>query len=99
MSRKDRRELERDRKKLSKKTERLNPNTTELVERLAAYKFDNYVKLFKDLLSQATFQAMRENKVGEDRAYKIMNRINEIMIENVEEGKGEEIQDELHRCS
>lgn len=99
MSRKDRREAERDRKKLAKKVERLDSNTTELIEKLAAYKFDNYVKLFKELLSQATFQAMRENRIGEDRANKIMNRINEIMIESVEEGKGEELQNELHRCS
>lgn len=87
MSRQERRRNERTKEKLQKKINHLDGNTTLLIEQLAAKKFDNYVKLFKELISQATFQAMRENRVGEDRAYKIMNRINEIMIESTEERK------------
>ena len=87
MSRQERRKIEREKEKLQKKINHLDGNTTKLVEMLAAKKFDNYIKYFKELLSQAVFQAMRENRVGEDRAYKIMNRINEIMIESTEERK------------
>ena len=87
MSRQERRKIEREKEKLQKRVNKLDKNTLELVDKLAEQRLDTYVKLFKEYLSEATFEAMRENRVGEDRAYKIMNRINEIMIESTEERK------------
>lgn len=84
MNRQHKRSVEREEQKLNKKLKTLDATTLKMVDMLALRKFDDYVKLMKELLSESTYEAMRDNRVGEERANRILNRINEIMFEKAE---------------
>ncbi|MBU5486492.1 hypothetical protein KQI86_19510 [Clostridium sp. MSJ-11] len=84
MNRQQRKAMQREQNKLEKKLNKLDATSLKMVEVLAMQRFDEYVKLVKELLSGSTYEAMRENRVGEERANRILVRINEIMFEKSE---------------
>lgn len=73
MNRQERRNHERLKNKLQTKVDKMDNTQTIIVEKLAQQLFDDAIKEMLPVINDAVFSAMRENRVGEERAYRILD--------------------------
>ena len=76
---------ERNKSRYTNELNNLTVSQKRLVEKLANEISDNTIKGLAELINQSYYQAMRSNRVGEDRARKILEQT-ELLIK-LEGGK------------
>jgi hypothetical protein len=84
MNRQERRNNQRLRDKLQSKVDKMDNTQAIIVEKLAQKLFDDAITEMLPVINDAVFSAMRENRVGEERAYRILEVADKYIAE---EGK------------
>lgn len=79
MNRNARRKAEREHTVYSKAVNKLTPLQTQLIDKLALQKADTMVFNISKIINDCYFKAMRENRVGKERADRILARTEELI--------------------
>lgn len=80
MKREEKRKLKRERDKLSKTINKLNNNQILLVDKLAEERAVDLFKKMEKYIFKVTKETMRENRIGKERADKIIKEIKNKII-------------------
>lgn len=83
MGRAEKRREQREFNKAAEEIKRLSPAAIRIIEKYAKLEAEEKLELYKKMVDNAVFNAMRENKIGQDRAYKIMERASELIIQGI----------------
>lgn len=79
MNRTEARRNQREKEKLCKTVNKLTPNQIKLVDTLAEQKADKLLDVFKRLITESMTKSMRQNRIGLERANKVIEDANKIM--------------------
>ena len=84
MSRSQRRHPELFKKRL--KTNSLTDDQNKLIDKLAIEKSELFIQTTANIINECYFEAMRTNRVGKERAMRILNRTEELIKIKASEG-------------
>ena len=81
MSRADLRAQIRENQKLAKEINKLTPNQLKLIDKITEFRTNEIIEVYKELVDKSVFETMRANRVGVERANRIMDQANEVIVE------------------
>jgi hypothetical protein len=87
MNRNKRRQAQRNNEVFSKAVNKLTPLQVKVIDRLADQKAAAKVEYISTVINDCLYSALRENKVGEERAANIINRCEELINEHSDSPK------------
>jgi len=81
VSRADLRAQIRENQKLAKEINKLTPNQLKLIDKITEFRTNEIIEVYKELVDKSVFETMRANRVGVERANRIMDQANEVIVE------------------
>jgi hypothetical protein len=70
--------------KATNEIKKLSPEAIRIIEKYARQEAEEKLEQYKSMVDNAVFNAMRSNRAGEQRAYRIMEQANKLMLEEIE---------------
>ncbi len=78
------RRIERHQQKLEKELNKLTPNQLKLFNEVIEQRTNETLEIYKKLVDEAVFTALRENRVGEEIANRVMDHANKLIREEID---------------
>jgi hypothetical protein len=63
--------------------QKLSPEAIRVIEQYARQEAGEKLELYKKMVDDAVFNAMRCNRISEQRAYRVMEQANKLMVEEL----------------
>jgi hypothetical protein len=83
MNRQQKRQQVRQIDKARVELQKLSPEAIRVIEQYARQEAEEKLDLYKKMVDDAVFNAMRCNRISEQRAYRVMEQANKLMVEEL----------------
>lgn len=85
MSRAEQRVKDRGNQKSAKEINKLTTNQIKLIDNITKFRTKELIEVYENLVDKAVYETMRANRVGKERAERIMEQANKIILEDSKE--------------